>query len=115
MIISAGCVWKKIYHKKNSVLSFSDVAVILADPHTLSTKLEKYSDTKATWQRINLQAQQSAMMEQIRKMAATPVISEKPKDVSVLKSAAVGSILAGPPGAIVGAIYAMDQNNRKKG
>lgn len=93
----------------------SDTTHLQQERDELSTKLEKYSDTKATWQRINLQAQQSAMMEQIRKMAATPVISEKPKDVSVLKSAAVGSILAGPPGAIVGAIYAMDQNNRKKG
>lgn len=35
------------------------------------------------------------------------------KNASVLKSAAVGGVVAGPAGAIVGAIYAADKNNKK--
>ena len=38
----------------------------------------------------------------------------KQKDSSVIGSAVVGSIIAGPVGGVVGAIHAADKNNRKK-
>ncbi len=38
----------------------------------------------------------------------------KQKDSSVIGSAVVGSIIAGPVGGVVGAIHAADKNNRNK-
>ena len=45
--------------------------------------------------------------------ARSAAYTEK-KDASVIKSAAVGAIIAGPTGAVVGAIHAADKNNRNK-
>ena len=39
---------------------------------------------------------------------------KKEKDTSVIGSAVVGSIIAGPVGGVVGAIHAADKNNRNK-
>jgi hypothetical protein len=36
------------------------------------------------------------------------------KDKSVIGSAVVGGIIAGPAGAVVGALHAVDKNNKKK-
>lgn len=38
----------------------------------------------------------------------------KKKDSSVIGSAVVGSIIAGPVGGVVGAIHSADKNNRNK-
>ncbi len=36
------------------------------------------------------------------------------KDASVIKRAAAGAVIAGPAGAVVGALSAVDKNNRKR-
>lgn len=46
--------------------------------------------------------------------AARNAISGNKKDKSVIGSAAVGGLIAGPAGAVVGAIYAADKNNKNK-
>ena len=46
--------------------------------------------------------------------AARNAISGKKKEKSVIGSAVAGGIIAGPAGAIVGAIYAADKNSKKK-
>ena len=46
--------------------------------------------------------------------AARNAISGKKKEKSVIGSAVAGGIIAGPAGAVVGAIYAADKNNKKK-
>lgn len=46
--------------------------------------------------------------------AARNAISGNKKDKSVIGSAAVGGLIAGPAGAVVGAIYAADKNNKDK-
>lgn len=76
----------------------------------LKTGFASSTDLAPRWKRIDLKAQRDALVARVQKMAATPIVSEKAKDISVLKSAAVGAVLAGPSGAIVGAIYALDKN-----
>lgn len=44
----------------------------------------------------------------------TPRQSQQPKDASVIGRGVVGGIAAGPVGAVVGALSAVDKNNRNK-
>ena len=46
--------------------------------------------------------------------SATATTGTKPANHSVLKGAVVGGIIAGPAGAIVGAIIQKDKNDRSK-
>lgn len=52
----------------------------------------------------------AALAAQVRSSVSRP----PKKDKSVIGSAAVGGLVAGPTGAVVGAIYAADKNRRKK-
>jgi len=67
---------------------------------------------KAVWQHFNIPSNIDVLWQ--RSQAVHEAVAYKKPGMGVLGSAAVGGIVAGPAGAIVGAIYAANKNKKKE-
>jgi chromosome segregation ATPase len=82
------------------------------DISDIEEKRKRIQSAPKRWRYIDLKAQHDEAMHQVRSMMNQSAVTSTPKNSSVLKSAAVGAIVAGPAGAVVGAIYAADKNRK---
>ncbi len=51
--------------------------------------------------------------EKMMKILSEPIPQNKDKDASVIGRGIIGGVVAGPAGAVVGALSAVDKNNKK--
>ena len=77
----------------------------------LEDQLLSLPDGKAAWRHFDLPKSGSYSISDMND-AVNNAVSYKKRDASVIGSAAVGAVIAGPAGAIVGAIYAADKNSK---
>ena len=78
----------------------------------IDAELRSAPNGKPTWHSLGASDGQTYSISQISS-AAHQAVSYKKPEASVLGSAAVGALIAGPAGAIVGAIYAADKNRKR--
>lgn len=77
----------------------------------LESELSNEGAHKAAWHHFELPSSKVTLEEIMALQQAA--FAPKAKSASIVKSAAIGGVIAGPTGAIVGAIYAADKNRRK--
>lgn len=88
------------------------ISTLKAELENIDEKLFSLPNGEAAWKHFDLPKYGSYSVSEISAAAYNAVSYKKP-GTSVIGSAAVGAVIAGPAGAIVGAIYAADKNRKK--
>lgn len=80
----------------------------------LDQKLLAFPDGKPVWHPSGTTTVDIVSMEQLSAATRQSIAVKPNKDRSVVKDAAMGALIAGPAGAVVGAIYAVDKNQKNR-